>query len=60
MQRATTGKERKMASSEKHILRVNSEPIGEAPREEYYAGYVSWASTKTSITMLAETEKEGS
>ena len=29
--------------------RINSVPIGEEPREEYHAGFVSWAVTKTSI-----------
>ena len=54
MQRVTTKKQRKMASSEKNLLHINSAPIGEEPREEYHAGIVSRAVTKTSMTMPAE------
>ena len=32
-QRVTTEKQQKMASSEKHLLRINRAPIGEEPRE---------------------------
>ena len=59
LQRLTTEEERKMASSETHLLHVNSAPIGEEPREEYHAGFVSWAVTKTSIAMPAESRKGG-
>ena len=59
MQRVTTEKEREMASSEKHLLRINSAPIGDEPREEYHAGFVSWTVTKTSIAMPAENRKRG-
>ena len=59
MQRVTTEKQRKMASSEKHLIHINSAPIGEEPREEYPAGIVSRAVTKTSIAMPAESRKEG-
>ena len=38
---------------------VNSEPIGEEPMEEYHAGFVSSAVTKTSIAMPAESRKGG-
>ena len=34
--------------------RINSVPTGEEPREEYHAGIVSRAVTKTSMTMPAE------
>ena len=42
------------------VLRINSAPIGEEPREEYHAGFVSWAVTKTSIATPAESRKGGS
>ena len=59
VQRVTTEKEHKMASSEKHLLGTNSAPIGEEPREEYHAGFVLWAVTKSSIAMPAENRKGG-
>ena len=34
--------------------RINAVPTGEEPREEYHAGIVSRAVTKTSIAMPAE------
>ena len=40
--------------------RINSVLIGEEPREEYHAGFVSWAVTKTSVAMPAERRKGGS
>ena len=55
----TTEKQHKMASSEKHLLRNSSAPIGEESREEYHAGFVSWAGIKTSIAMPAENRKGG-
>ena len=58
VQRVTT-EQHKMASSEKHLPRIDSAPIGEEPRKEYHAGFVSWAVTKTSIAMPAESRKEG-
>ena len=59
-QRVTTENEHKMASSRKHLRHFNSAPIGEEPREEYHAGFVSWAVTKTSVAMPAERRKGGS
>ena len=59
MQRVTTEKQLQMVSYEKHLLRITSAPIGEQPREEYQAGYVSWAVTKTCIAMPAESRKGG-
>ena len=59
MQRVTTEKQHKMASVEKHVLRINSAPIGEEQREEYHAGFVSWAVPKTSIATPAESRKGG-
>ena len=59
MQRVTTEKQRNMVSSEKHLLHINSAPIGEEPREEYHAGFVSWAVTKTSTAMPSESRKRG-
>ena len=52
-------KQHKMVSSEKHLLRINSAPIEEEPREEHHAGFVSWVVTKTSIAMPAESRKGG-
>ena len=46
VQRVTTEKQRNMVSSEKHLLHINSAPIGEEPREEYHVGIVSRAVTK--------------
>ena len=34
-------------------------PTGEEPRDEQHAGFVSWAVTKTSIVMPAESKKRG-
>ena len=59
MQHVTTEKQHKMASSEKHLLRINSAPIGEKPREKYHAVFVSWAVAKTSIAMAAEGRNGG-
>ena len=59
VQRVTTEKQHKMASSAKHLLRINSSPIGEEPREEYHAGFVSWAVTETSTAVPAENRKGG-
>ena len=59
MQRVTTEKQRKMASSEKHLIHINSAPIGAEPMEEHHAGIVSRAVTKTSIAMPAESRKGG-
>ena len=59
VQRVTTEKQRKMASSEKRLLHINSAPIGEELREEYQARFVSWVVTKTSIAMPAESGKGG-
>ena len=39
--------------------RINGVPTGEEPRDEYHAGFVSWAATKTSIAMPAESRKRG-
>ena len=39
--------------------RINGVPTGEEPRDEYHAGFVSWAVTKTSIAMPAESRKRG-
>ena len=39
--------------------RINSVLTGEEPREEYHAGIVSRAVTKTSIAMPAESRKRG-
>ena len=47
VQLMTTETQRKMASSEKPLLHINSAPIGEEPREEYRANTVSRAVTKT-------------
>ena len=41
------------------VLHINSAPIGDEPREEYHAGIVSRAVTKTSIAMPAESRKGG-
>ena len=60
MQRVTTEKQHKMASSENHLLHINSTPVGEELREEYHAGFVSWAVTKTSKAMAVEIRKGGS
>ena len=38
---------------------INGVPTGEEPREEYHAGIVSRAVTKTSIAMSAESRKRG-
>ena len=59
MQRVTTKKEHKTSPSKKRLLPSNSAPIGEELREEYHAGFVSWAVTKTSIAMPAESRKRG-
>ena len=59
MQRVTTERQRKMASSEKRLLHINSAPIGEELREEYHAGFVSWAVAKESMAMPAESRKGG-
>ena len=52
-------KRHKMAYSVKILLSLNSAPIGEEPREEYHASFVSWAVTKTSIAMPAESRNGG-
>ena len=39
--------------------RINGVPTGEEPRDEYHASFVSWAVTKTSIAMPAESRKKG-
>ena len=39
--------------------RINGVPAGEKPRDEYHAGFVSWAVTKTSTAMPAERRKRG-
>ena len=54
VQRVTTEKQRKMAYSWKHLVRVNGALIGEEPREHYHAGFASWAATKTIIAMPSE------
>ena len=40
--------------------RINGVPAGEEPRDEYHAGVVSWAVTKTSIATPAESRNGGS
>ena len=40
-------------------MHLTSAPIGEEPKEEYLAGIVSWAVTKTSIAMPAGSRKGG-
>ena len=40
--------------------RINGVPTGEEPRDEYPAGFVSWAVTKTSIAMPVESRKRES
>ena len=37
--------------------RINGVPTGEEPRDEYHAGVVSWAVTKTNIAMPVESRK---
>ena len=59
MKLVTSKKQRKEATFEKHLLHINSAPIGEEPREEYYASIVSWAVTEKSIAMQAERRKSG-
>ena len=39
--------------------RISGVPAGEEPRDEYHAAFVSWAVTKTSIAMPAESRKRG-
>ena len=39
--------------------RINGVPTGEAPRDEYHAGFVSWAVAKMSIAMPAECRERG-
>ena len=39
--------------------RIKGVPTGEEPRDEYHAGFVSWAVTKTNIAMPAERRKRG-
>ena len=51
-------KQHKMSSSERHILDINSAPIGDEPREEYHAGFVSWAVTRTSLATICRRKAE--
>ena len=39
--------------------RINGVPTGEKPRDEYHAGFVSWAVTRTSMVMPTEKSEKG-
>ena len=40
------------------VLHINSAPIGDEPREEYHAGFVSWAVTRTSLATICRRKAE--